>query len=517
MSLVQKKGVLVKIAPFFSMVITLSMIFFDSSMLPLVIPVIQTELSLAPLLLRWIINIYFLTCASLVIFSGKIGDRIGYRKTVFIGMTIFGIAAIIAGSATSGTSLLISRVMQGVAASLITPSAMSVLFYTYLPSERNKVLGSTIGISSVFLALGPFVAGLITQYYSWRVLFYLFVPFTVLGAISALLLEQTKWVERDKGKIDIGGFFLLSLTIGFSVLPIMNGQYWGWFSISFNTCMMISIVSLFLLYFFTKHNIIKTIDFSLFKIKSFSVGLIILFAIQFPMMNTIIWWIFFQKVLQFTLFQTGVLALIYALPSIVIPPLSGIVSDKKGYAIPVLLGHVLILVGISCVTLFVFSEKYAFMCIALFLYGAGISIVLTTISTLTLKDVPSFQRGVASGIYNTVRFGATAFAFASISSIKSHIKYNQMQELISTIPQLQCVPIKQLNDVLTGKEKASVLERLISGEVFLLLKQGFVNISLDLFQLLNIIVCVFVFFSLFISIRYFKNNTIDGKVFLKID
>lgn len=486
------------------MVVALSLIFLDSSILQPVLPVIQKDLRLSLFSLRWIFNIYFLTSASFVVIGGRIADIFGYRKVLFCGLLLFSFSAFLAAISKTGAALLTARAFQGLAVSLMGPSAMSILLSTYPSKERGRALGTSIGISSIFLAFGPFIGGLLTQFYSWRILFIFMIPFSVIGLFILIFLDNKKNYYSEK--LDVLSVFLLPATIGVIVFGTMNSVNWGWRSPSFFVSILIFCLLAFIFYRVSKVSRHPLIDFSLFAIPSFTIGNILMFGLQFALMNTVFWWVFFSKTFDYTPFQVGLLSLVYALPTIIISPLAGLIADRKGFDIPIVLGHICALVGCSTITVFVFRNHYVALNLSLFLTGCGISSILTAIGTFTFKDIPAYQRGMGSGIYNTVRFGAASFAIAVLGSIKSYIKSVRMSELITHIPDTENISSSFIFHCIEGKRSVENLTSILSHHKFLLIKQGYISISLEVFEILNIIVTIILFITLFFSIRHFKKR-----------
>ena len=126
--------------------------------------------------LQWIINSYLLALTALVLAAGRIGDIFGHRRIFCIGLLLFAAASALCGLSTQTFQLIGSRFVQGCGEALLLPATSSILQETFAPNQRGRALGIMIGIGSLFLTLGPFVGGLLTQYLSWRYAFWINLP-----------------------------------------------------------------------------------------------------------------------------------------------------------------------------------------------------------------------------------------------------------------------------------------------------------------------------------------------------
>ena len=178
-----------------AMICGFSMIFLDSTILPVALPTIQGELAISDLNLQWIVNIYFLCNASFVILGGKLGDIFGKRKIFMIGLLLFGASSALGGFAYNALWLMVSRAFQGLSAALIAPSVSAIIISKFSPKERGKAIGISVATSSIFLSMGPFLGGFLTEYVSWRWVFFINIFISAIGILLSL-----KYVPLFSGK-----------------------------------------------------------------------------------------------------------------------------------------------------------------------------------------------------------------------------------------------------------------------------------------------------------------------------
>jgi MFS family permease len=149
---------------------------FMASSINIALPAIGAEFSMDAVLLGWIATSYLLSAAVFMVPLGKYADIHGMKKVFIIGLFIFTVSSLIAVFAPSSTVLIISRILQGIGSAMIFGTGTAILVNVYPLRDRGRVLG--INAASVYLglSLGPFLGGLLTQYFGWRSLFIVNIP-----------------------------------------------------------------------------------------------------------------------------------------------------------------------------------------------------------------------------------------------------------------------------------------------------------------------------------------------------
>jgi MFS family permease len=149
-------------------IFTTSMALLDQTILPVAIPTIQKEMIANESMLQWMINIYFLTLASLILAGGKFSDLLGKRKIFASGTILFALGSLFCAVSPTAISLILSRLLQGIGAALLLPPTIPIIFEAFPKNMRGKIIGISSAASSLFLVLGPYIGGFCTQYLSWR-------------------------------------------------------------------------------------------------------------------------------------------------------------------------------------------------------------------------------------------------------------------------------------------------------------------------------------------------------------
>jgi EmrB/QacA subfamily drug resistance transporter len=416
----------------FAMVCGSSMIFLDFTILPVALPTIQKELDISDVNLQWIVNVYFLTNASFVIFGGKLGDIFGSRKIFVIGTALFGCASTLGGFAWDSLFLIVSRVFQGIAAALITPASSAIIITKFPENQRGKAMGIIVAASSLFLSLGPFIGGIITQFFDWRWIFFMNIFISLIGVFATLKyvpIYPSKRVKIDTVSLllFIGGLFLITL-------GAMEGGRLGWFSYPIILSFIIGSVLFFFFYLhYRGHKTLEPfLDFSLFKKVNFLAGSIQAFIVQFLLMNAVFWAIFLQDGLEFSPSVAGFWTFCSTIFILITAPFAGYLSDKFGLKLPVTLGFIGLMICFIGIISFLETHLFYFLMGAVIIFGFSISLVFTPMASFIITAAPIEKRGLVAGIYNTMRFTGATLGIAVLGSIYTNVYDHKEQRYISS-------------------------------------------------------------------------------------
>ncbi|RSD16839.1 MFS transporter [Amycolatopsis eburnea] len=192
----------------------------DMSVLLLAIPHVTADLHPSSSQMLWIIDIYGFTIAGLLVTSGNLGDRIGHRKLLMIGATLFSAASAVAAFSTSATMLIIARAALGIAGSTLVPTEMALISNMFRDAkQRGMALSIWTSCFMVGLAIGPLVGGVMLSAFWWGSVFLLGLPVMVLLLVAAPILLPRSEPGTGAGRLD-----LISAGLSLAaVLPVIYG------------------------------------------------------------------------------------------------------------------------------------------------------------------------------------------------------------------------------------------------------------------------------------------------------
>jgi len=162
------------------------MVLLNTTIATMALPRIQSALGFSTTGLLWVVNLYGLIFGGLLLLGGRVGDILGRRRVLIVGLALFSAASLLGGLAQDKASLLAARASQGIGAALIAPAALA-LIVTNFPEgpHRSRATSVYASVSALASAVGLVVGGLLTTYASWRWTLILSVPIGIVLALAA--------------------------------------------------------------------------------------------------------------------------------------------------------------------------------------------------------------------------------------------------------------------------------------------------------------------------------------------
>jgi EmrB/QacA subfamily drug resistance transporter len=191
------------------------MVILDMTVVNVALPAIERGLGFSATNLSWVLDAYSLTFGGLLLLGGRAGDILGRRRVFLIGIAVFTLASLAAGLATSPALLIAARAVQGVGGAIASPASLALIVSAFPEgSRRNRAMALYAAIASGGASLGLVLGGVITQWVSWRWVFFINVPIGILvAALTPAFLRET---PRRPGHFDLMG--ALSSVTGMSAL-----------------------------------------------------------------------------------------------------------------------------------------------------------------------------------------------------------------------------------------------------------------------------------------------------------
>jgi EmrB/QacA subfamily drug resistance transporter len=387
---------------------------FMGSVSGICLPSIGKEFNMNAITLSWVATSYLLASAIFLLPIGKIADIVG-RKTVFLtGMTIFTLASLLTGFASTVFLLIFYRVLQGIGSAMIFGTSIAIISCVFPEKERGKALGISVAAVYLGLSLGPIIGGFFTEHFGWRSPFFLVVPVGLLCVILGILKMKDQWADAKGEKIDYLGSIIYSATIlllmlGVSFLPENKGIY-----------LIASGTVCFGLFIWWQ---IKTptpiIDFKLFKgnrIFVFSnLAAFINYSATFSI--TFLLSLYLQYIKQLNPLQAGMIMISQPIVQVLVSPYAGKLSDKIEPGIVASIGMALTVVGLIILT-FINNETNVLLIEAsLITLGAGFGLFSSPNTNAIMSSVDKKLYGVASGTLGTMRLIGQMFSMGIVMMI----------------------------------------------------------------------------------------------------
>src|SRR5438874_6168729 len=206
------------------------MVVLDFSIVNVALPSIQREFGLSQERLQWLVSAYALTFGGFLLLGGRAADLFGRRRMFIVGLVLFACASLLGGIAPNAVPLIAARALQGVAAAVLSPAALSLVTSIFSHGrERHRALGTFSALGAGGFAMGVFLGGLLTDGPGWRWIFFVNVP---IGLIAALLsphvLPRVAHPPATERELDIPGAATGTAGLGVLGFGLTQAPRWGW-------------------------------------------------------------------------------------------------------------------------------------------------------------------------------------------------------------------------------------------------------------------------------------------------
>ena len=387
----------------------------------------QTELT-------WIVDAYTVVFAGLLLSSGAIGDRVGRKGILMVGLAIFGIAAAAAAFVDTPEALIALRAVMGIGAAAIMPTTLSVITTTFPIKERPKAIGIWVGVAGGGAAIGVFVAALLLEWFEWPAFFWLNVGLATVGLVGTALVVP-KGRDAHPPRFDGLGAVLSLLAVGgivFGIIEIPERGADDPLALGILAAGLAALVAFVVWEWRLPHPLL---DPRLFRVRGFAVGSLSL-AVQFFAAFG-----FFFAALQYLQFVAGLSPLLAAscllpMPFILIPlaRISPRLAERFGYRRVAPVGLLLIAAAFLVFSQLQVELNYAVFGTGIVLFAVGMALSGAPSTTAITQSLPPEKQGVASAVNDTAREFGSALGIAVLGSILTQVYKNGVQDAVAGLP-----------------------------------------------------------------------------------
>lgn len=400
------------------------MIVLDVSITNVALVSIKQDLHFDATSLQWIITAYALTFGGFLLLGGRIADLFGRRSTLVTGMIGFTFFSLLIGLSQSPVMLITLRALQGLAAALMSPAALSIVLVTFSEgSERHKALAYWGLVASGGAAMGLLFGGILTQYLGWRWDFFVNVPVGILVTAAILRIVPAHEKEATDRHLDLPGAILvtsglITLVYAFSQIPV-----WGISSSATISTIAIAVGLLAGFIFNESRQSHPLMPLHIFKLRNVTGANLIMAPIYASMMGMFfLTSLYTQSVLHFSPMMTGVSFLpfpfILGFVSTRIPQLVG----KFGYKPFLIIGPLITGTAILWLSRLPVQGTYWIDLLpTLLLMPIGMGMTFMPIIVAATSGVKPQESGLASGLISTSQQMGGALGLAILSSIAAAV------------------------------------------------------------------------------------------------
>src|SRR6185437_13513580 len=203
------------------------MLLIDVTIVNVALPDMVQDLKASFSSLQWVVDAYALTLAALVLGTGSIADLVGHRRIYIAGLALFAVSSLVCGISPNSGCLITARAVQGVGAAAMFATTFALLNSSYTGRDRGTAYGMWGAVSGAAAAVGPIIGGLLTEAASWRWIFFVNLPISVLAI--ALCVFVLKDVHAPTGaRVDLPGMITFTGAAGFATYALIRANEHGW-------------------------------------------------------------------------------------------------------------------------------------------------------------------------------------------------------------------------------------------------------------------------------------------------
>ncbi|HEX7426063.1 MAG TPA: MFS transporter [Mycobacterium sp.] len=398
--------------------LSLLIVSMDATIVNVAIPSIRTDLGASPSQLQWVVDIYTLVLASLLMLSGATGDRFGRRRTFQIGLTVFALGSLLCSLAPTIGMLIAARFVQAVGGSMLNPVALSLISQVFVGRvERARALGFWGGVVGISMALGPIVGGLLIEWIGWRSVFWINLPICAAAIVlTAIFVPESK--SATMRNIDPIGQGLAVLFLFGVVYTLIEGPGLGWTNVRTIAVAVIAAVAFvaFLLYEYRRHD--PFVDLRFFRSIPFaSATVLAITAFSAWGAFLFIMSLYLQGERGFSAMHTGLIYLPIAIGALVFSPLSGRLVGRFGARPSLVVAGVLITTASVMLTFLSATTPVWELLIVFAVFGIGFSMVNAPITNSAVSGMPLDRAGAASAVTSTSRQIGVSIGVALCGSV----------------------------------------------------------------------------------------------------
>jgi EmrB/QacA subfamily drug resistance transporter len=388
------------------------MLIVDVTVVAVALPEMGADLGLDRAGLTWVASIYALVFGGLMLLGGKAADIIGPRRVVLTGLTIFTLASLLAGFATSPELLLVGRALQGFGAAAMSPAALSIIARIFTGAELTRALGVWSALGGAGAAIGVLLGGALTAGPGWAWVFWINVP---IGALLLLtLIRYVPPLPGAGGRLDVLGALLVTFATGSVVYALVSAGDHGWLGSQTLLGLLGGAVGYALFALRQRTARAPLIQQGMLRRAPITMGLGLIFVATALMISVFFLGSFTMQHLHgFDALSTGLSFLPAAVGTIIGANIAGRIVGRLGIRTLSVLGFVIAGLGMAAAAgVFSMTVLIAGLGVA----GFGLGIVFVTAAASTFSAVAPEEAGVASGTLSTFHEFGAATGVSAVSS-----------------------------------------------------------------------------------------------------
>ena len=398
--------------------LSLLIVSMDATIVNVAIPSIRAEFHASGSQIQWVIDIYTLVLASLLLLSGATGDRFGRRRTFQIGLTVFAVASLMCSLAPNIEMLIGARLLQAIGGSMMNPVAMSIITQVFRGRvERARAIGVWGGVVGISMALGPIVGGALIEFVDWRAVFWINLPICALAIVLTAIFVPESKSETMRDLDPVGQALGMAFLFGV-VYVLIEGPGMGWSNLRIVAVAVVAAVAFIAFVYYEGRRRDPFIDLRFFRSIPFASATMIAVC-AFATWGAFLFMmsLYLQGQRGFSALHTGLIYLPVAVGALIFSPLSGRLVGRFGSRPSLLVAGTLITAAALMLTRLTGSTPVWQLLTIFAVFGIGFSMVNAPITTAAVSGMPTDRAGAASAVASTSRQVGVSLGVALCGSV----------------------------------------------------------------------------------------------------
>lgn len=388
----------------------------DASIATLVLPTLEGVFRASVATVEWVALGYLLALAAFVVPFGRLADLVGRKALYTAGFVLFVVGSALCGLAPSLPWLIAFRVLQAVGAAMLQANSVAIIAAAARPRELGRAIGVQGAAQAIGLALGPSVGGILIAHLGWQWVFFIAVPFGLLGAtLGWLVLPLTGHLRVPTAppeRFDWLGAALFGPAIAAVLVALTYAGVWGWRSPSLVVVLALAAGLLAAFLLVERRAAFPLIDFTVFHSREFTAGLgagLLSYAVLFGSLFLLPFAL--ERILGYDPGQAGLLLTPIPLALGLVALVGGLIADRVGSRLPTVLGMLLAALALGLLAAAP-TVPLPVLLGLLVMFGAGVGLFTPANNSAIVASAPPHRRGLAAGLLNMTRSLGTSFGVA---------------------------------------------------------------------------------------------------------
>jgi len=390
------------------------MLLVDVTIVTVALPDMARELHTTFQDLQWVIDLYALVLAALVLTVGAVADRLGRRRVYVIGLVVFAASSLTCGLAGNVGVLIAARGVQGLGAAAMFATTMALISSSYSGRDRGVAFGAWGAVNGAAAAAGPIVGGLLTAHFGWRWIFLVNLPVSVV-AVALTLIVVAESRNPHPARVDLPGMASFTVAAATLTYALIRGAWASGLTVAM---LLVAAASLVVFIQVERRRRDPMLDLALLRNAPFTAllaGGALLSAAAWASMTYESLWL--QSVLGLSPVKAGLVLLPAALMAFAVSAMIGRVLHTASPGFLVGIGLLVIAAGALAQAVIRTGSSWWVVMPGLALVGLGAGLAMAPLSAAAMALVPRERAGMAGGAVSTFRQLGYAFGIAVLGEV----------------------------------------------------------------------------------------------------